>query len=415
MAIDLHKEHYDSDGNRAPLTVYPESNSPEIYPQREIYPQPKTVEPKQPEKFPPPKQEADIEASPKITIPETTDDKIKKAIIKSMNSGFIIMVLFCISAYVFHDGNGETEKNAQNVQEQLFSQNDVAGVSVDSTGNINVVLCYSYSSSGDISVKSVTDSYSHCVASNDNGILNISFERKVYAERDNNGTVTVTFPARFYGDVNVTSSGKGSVTAEAGETLHIETEDGSIEVSDLRSDEVRLITESGNISVNNSVTDILDIGTDSGSIYIADSEAASSLTARASDGNFIAKGMASSGKTEITAFSKENENGNGTVYCENITLGENADITGSEGLRLENAEFHNISVESLGRIDIFPTLPKELYWIKKTGNSDLYLENERLGGNAVSYNPEGEYKIDITARDLVNLWSDDDNEEQPQQ
>lgn len=401
MAIDLYKEHYDSNGNKMPLTVYPENDSPEIYPQREIYPQSKAATAPETEKLPAPKQEADIETPPKITLPETAEEKFKKKIAKSMYSGFVIMLLFIIAVMVSHN---ETEESSQNILEQSFAQNDVSCIDIDAPASINIVLRYSYSSS-DISVGCVTDTYTHCTASNDNGTLGISFERKVFNDNGDNGTVTVTFPARYYGEVDVSTRGKGWVSAEAGENLHIETKEGSIEVSGLKSDEVQLVSESGDISVNNSVTDTLDIKTKSGNIYIADSETASSLTAHASDGSFTAKSMASYGETEIGAYYNfyEYEEGSGLVKCENITLGENANITAEDAMWLINAEYHNISLKSNGMIDIFPILPKEHYCIKKTGRGNLYLEDENPKGATVNYNPAGEYTMEIESNGMVNI------------
>lgn len=397
MSIDLHKEHYDSDGNQKPLTVYPEKDTPEIYPGREIYPNTDIVNGTAAEKLP------DNEAVRRIEKKKTNIRCFAAVILSAAVLSVIISLIFA-SVQV----NTDTYENS----EMFFVQNDVNSIRID-TANTNVVLRYNYSSSGNIKVNSLISKKADFTASNDGGTLRISCEGADSEEPDTNGTVTVTFSGRFYGRVDISSEGTGSVSSEAGGELYIRTEGGGIKAHGLKCGTAELTAQGGDISVNNSRIDTLTAEADGGDINIMDSEIAQGLNVRAYNGDFVAENMVSSGETDISASSRNYMDG--TVSCENITLGENASISGSQSLMLVNAEFHNISLGSSGYIDIYPTLPKELYWIKKSGGGDLYIEGENFRDYTVNYNPVGEYIMNISSNNLVKIsWLNDDDEQTQQ-
>ena len=389
MAIDLHKEHYDSDGNRVPLTVYPENDSPEIYPQRKIYPQTKIVSPYETEKLPAAPEEADTKA------PARAEGKSKK---KLSFGGLAILtaIMFCVIMSIILIAISEPELNDDSYFPKLFAQNDVQDIFIYS-GNSDVSLKYDFSSSDDIWVFSSAE---QCTAKNDRGTLTITCEGDAdkYMEGDSE-TVTVSFPRKFYGSVQINGYGCNA-DVQAGGDVTVIIDSGYITAAGLDCTSVDLQTDNGNIRVDNSAADTFNIYTAAGNVDFMDSTAEEKLSINTDMGKIDARRIRSLGSTVLHAYSGErytSEGISGEIYGENLLFEGDTDLAaGNDGIRLYDTDLHDTTIFSGGDVLMYLYRSEDTYKI-------VGIEPD---STVTTQNPDGEYDIRVNAQGSTDILFD---------
>lgn len=392
MAIDLHKEHYDSNGNRTPLTVYPENDSPEIYPQREIYPQTKIVSPYETEKLPAAPEEADTKA------PAKAEGKKKK---KLSFGGLAILtaIMFCVimSIIIIAISEPEYEVSGDDGYQPLsFAQNDVQDIFIYA-GNSDVSLRYEFSSSDNIRVSS--PAY-HFTAKNDRGTLMITCEgdEDKYLAGDAE-TVTVTFPRKFYGSVQINGYGCNADVQAGGEVTVI-IDSGYISAAGLDCTSADLHTDNGSIRINNSTADTFNIYTAAGDVDFMDSTAEEKLSINTEMGKIDARRIRSRGSTVLHAYSGEqytSDGISGEIYGENLLFKGDTDlVAGNDGIRLYDTDLRDTTVFSAGDVLMYLYRSEDDYRITSI-NSD---------STVTTQNPDGEYSIKINSQGSADILFD---------
>lgn len=392
MAIDLHKEHYDSDGNRTPLTVYPEKDAPEIYPQREIYPQTKIVSPYETEKLPTAPEEADTKA------PAKAEGKRKK---KLSFGGLAILtaIIFCVIMSIIIIAISEPEYDVSGddgYQLMHFAQNDVQDIFIYA-GNSDVSLRYEFSSSDYIRVSSLAE---HFTAKNDCGTLMITCEgdEDKYPEGDAE-TVTVTFPRKFYGSVQINGYGCNA-DVQAGGDVTVIIDSGYISAAGLDCTSVDLQTDNGNIRIDNSAADTFNIYTAAGNVDFMDSTAEEKLSINTEMGKIDARRVRSLGSTALHAYSGErytSEGISGEIYGENLLLEGDTDlVAGNDGIRLYDTDLRDATIFSGGDVLAYLSPPEETYRIDSI-SPDSTVNTK---------NPDGEYSIKINSQGSADILFD---------
>lgn len=393
MAIDLHKEHYDSDGNRVPLTVYPENDTPEIYPQREIYPQTKIVSPYETEKLPAAPEEADTKA------PARAEGKRKKKL-SFGGQAILTAIMFCVIMSIILIAVSEHEDsvslNGDGSRTPSFAQNDVQDIFIYS-GNSDVSLKYDFSSSDDIRVYSSAEQFT---AKNDRGTLMITCEGDAdkYLEGDAE-TVTVSFPRKFYGSVQINGYGCNA-DVQAGGDVTVIIDSGHITAAGLDCTSVDLQTDNGNIRVDNSAADTFNIYTAAGNVDFMDSTAEKKLSINTDMGKIDARRIKSQGSTVLHAYSGErytSEGISGEIYGENLLFEGDTDLAaGNDGIRLYDTDLRDTTIFSGGDVLMYLYRSEDNYRI-------VGIEPD---STVTTQNPDGEYDIRVNAQGSTDILFD---------
>lgn len=392
MAIDLHKEHYDGDGNRVLLTVYPENDSPEIYPQREIYPQPKTVKVAEPEKLP--------------AAPAKTDAKVLgklRDIGRKKLSFGTLAVLTAIAFCLIMTGIIKLVSESQKVdysddgyQPLSFAQNDVQDIFIYA-GNTNVSLKYEFSSSDNITVSKSAEQFT---AKNDRGTLTITCEGDAdkYLEGEAE-EITVTFPRKFYGSVQINGYGCNAYVQAGGEVTVI-IDSGHISAAGLDCTSVDLQTDNGSIRVDNSTADSFNIYTAAGDADFMDSTAEEKLSINTDMGKIDARRVKSRGSTVLHAYSGErytSEGISGEIYGENLLFKGDTDLAaGNDGIRLYDTDLRDTAIYSGGDVLMYLYRSEDTYKI-------VGIEPD---STVTTQNPDGKYDIRVNAQGSTDILFD---------
>lgn len=387
MAIDLKKENYDENGNRKPLTVYPENDSPEIYPAREIYPQPKlsvTAE------------AAAVPAAAGISEAPPAKQKISRK--KKGFRFYAVLAVLCLSLIVslfsflpnVTDATYAADSADDSSGTEKFSQNDVQEIHVIAVG-ADIVFEYDFNGGNTITVSGLPDwNETYYSLSNQKGSLMLGFDGDPAAEPQEKPVITFKFPRRFDGKVDI--GGKNcNITAGVGGTLTCNIESGNIAVSGMRASTAELATDAGYIDVYNSDISDLSIYTAAGTVNLMDSEISDSLRVVADMGNVDVRRVISSGTTVIHSYSGSHYGADidSSIYGENLLLEGNAEfVSETGGMRLYNTDFRDLLLVSLGRVDVWTSGDESDYSIRCI--TDVNSTN-------LTDSSDGEYTLKVTA------------------
>ena len=388
MAIDLKKENYDENGNRKPLTVYPDKDSPEIYPAREIYPQPK---------LPVKAEAAAVPAAAGISeaLPAKSKGRRKKKGI----AFFLALTLICItlasflSAFIQNlviSSADDSITSADDSGTEKFSQNDVQEIHVLAVG-ADIVFEYDFDGGNAIKVSGFPDrDEAYYSISNQKGSLILGFDGDPTAEPQEKPVITFKFPRRFDGKIDI--GGKNcNITADAGGTFTCNIESGNIAVSGMRASTAELATDAGYIDVYNSDFSDLSIYTAAGAVNLMDSEISDSLKVTADMGSIDVRRIISSGTTVIHSYSGSHYGADvdSSIYGENLLLEGNAEfVSETGGMRLYNTDFRDLLLVSLGRVDVWTSGDESDYSIRCIADVNSTNLTESSGG---------EYTLNVTA------------------
>lgn len=388
MAIDLKKENYDKNGNRKPLTVYPENDSPEIYPAREIYPQPELPLP----------LKTETAAVPAAGVSEAPPAKSKGRRKKKDFRFYAVLAVLCLSLIVslfsflpnVTDFPNITESADDSSDRAKFSQNDVQEIHVLSVG-ADIVFEYDFNGGNAITVSGLPDMNEiYYSLSNQKGSLMLGIDGDPTAEPQEKPVITFKFPRRFDGKIDI--GGKNcNITAGVGGTLTCNIESGNIAASGMRASTAELATDAGYIDVYNSDISSLSIYTAAGAVNLMDSEISDSLKITADMGNVDVRRIISSGTTVIHSYSGSHYGADvdSSIYGENLLLEGNAEfVSETGGMRLYNTDFRDLLLVSLGRVDVWTSGGESDYSIRCIADENSTNLTESSGG---------EYTLEVTA------------------
>lgn len=427
MAIDLNKEHYNSEKNNDKniRTVYPETESEEIYPDREIY-HDREIYPQQeitPESSPaaasisnagevyPQGEVRHIETAQEraLTNPPHNDIiKKEKKHKKKKHRGWIFCVVLValiamisnnykeISSYVytnFMDGSfSETTKD--------FSAAGIKTLTLTDS-NSDVTIKSSSDDSFHIAVKTPADKTYDMKSENGGITVNGAKSSGVFMTWILSSEVTLYIPDSYEGNI-VIDSENTSIECSAGDNLDITNTNGKIEIYDIDGTDIRIKNDNASVTLTDVTADTVKAETKNSSIT-AEKITAASLDLNAKNASVNAEGCTASEyaslysangsvKAERCSFCISGSliSSNGSVNGADCIFTGNSVISSDNGrVRLEDFSFENMTIKAKnGSIDCEAYGNEKDYRITasaKNGSSDV-----PNGGN-------GEYELSLSA------------------
>ncbi|MDY2847457.1 MAG: DUF4097 family beta strand repeat-containing protein [Oscillospiraceae bacterium] len=428
MAIDLNKDHYNSKNNNDDniRTVYPETESEEIYPERDIFPD-REVYPQQeisPKSSPaaenvpaagevyPQGEVRHIETAQEcaLTNPPHNDiiNKKEKKHKKKKHRGWIFWVVLValiamvsnnykeISSYVytnFMDGSfAETTKD--------FSAAGIKTLTLTDS-NSDVTIKSSSDDEFHITVNTPDDKTYDMKSENGGITVNGSKSTGVFMTWILSSEVTLYIPDSYEGDI-VIDSKNTSIECSAGSNLDISNTNGKIGIYDIDGTDIRIKNDNASVTLTDVTADTVKAETKNSSIT-AEKVTAAILDLNAKNATVNAEGCTASEyaslysgngsvKAERCAFyiSGSLISQNGSVNADDCIFTGNSVINSDNGrVSLEDFSFENMMIKSKnGSIDCEAYGNEKDYCITasaKNGSSDV-----PNGGN-------GEYYLDLSA------------------
>lgn len=400
MAIDLRKESYSDkrDGTEAPVrTVYPENDSEEIYPQREIYPQKNNsydTSAAQEEIYPDPKPQPKIYAETREDalpqpqpearkLPDTPGTYMPPAKAKrhkkKKKHRFLKTVIFII---LMITAMGAVQEYCidNNIGFMPFATGDYSERTVDisAAGIKKLVITDSNSK---VTVVPSTDKDFHVTVrenvqntydiSSGNGVAEISGSKTVtlFSLNMDGSEVTVAVPEDYAGKISVDSS-NSRVECSAGTDIEIKNSNGRVELSD--------IAKGGAVTVKNSNARIK-----------AENVIAEELSLTNSNGRINGEDLSVSGRTVLSAENSKVDvndssfgssgsisSDNGSVHIKDCFLGNDMTVSSDNGsVHMYDFSFEDLLVKARnGSIDASAYGEEDNYTIKaaaKNGSSNI--------------------------------------------
>ncbi|MGN0695222.1 MAG: DUF4097 family beta strand repeat-containing protein [Oscillospiraceae bacterium] len=416
MAIDLNKEHYNSkDNNNDNIrTVYPETESEEIYPEREIFPQSSPAEENKSdaEEVYPENEVRHIETAQEraLTNPPHNDiiKKKKKHKKKKHKRRWLFwVVLIALIAIVSNDYKEISSYVYTNIMDGTFSESaadfSAAGINTLTLtdSNSDVTIKSSYDEDFHISV-STPDDKSYDMKSENGGItVNGSKRSGGFMTWILSSDITLYIPDGYEGDI-VIDSKNTSIDCSAGKSIDITNTDGKITMTDIDGTDIRLKNDNASITLTNVTADTVKAETKNSSIT-AEKVTAANLDLNAKNATVNAESCTASEyaslyssngsvKAERCCFyiSGSLISSNGSVNAADCIFTGNSVISSDNGrVRLEDFSFENMTIKSKnGSIDCEAYGNEKNYRITasaKNGSSDV-----PDGGN-------GEYELSLSA------------------
>lgn len=399
MAIDLRKESYSDKkgGTEAPVrTVYPENNSEEIYPQREIFPQSSNNNGSscnaQEEVYPDPKPEIRTEVKedalpqphpearklptdPGTYMPPAKTKRRRKKkkhrFLKLVVISILVMTaLGAVQEYCIDNNIGFMPFATGDYSERTVDI-PAAGIEKlvinDTDSKISIVP----SDDGDFHVTVRENEQNLYDIDSKNGTAEINGEKtfSLISFNMDSSSVSVAVPEDYTGKISVNSS-NSRVECSVGTDIDIENSNGRVELSDIAKGEaITVKTSNSRISAENII--------------------ASELSLTNSNGKIKGENLSVSGRTVLSAENSKVDvedssfgssgsisSDNGSVEISDCFLGNDMTVSSDNGsVHMDDFSFENLLVKARnGSIHGSAYGEKENYTIKasaKNGSSDI--------------------------------------------
>lgn len=369
MAIDLNKEHYNSKNNNDEniRTVYPETESEEIYPDREKYPHQEISPESRPSQDNPPhvqevfpqNEVRHIETAEEraLTNPQHNDiinkkeKKHKKK--KHKRRGWIFwVVLVALIAVISNKYKEISTFVYTNFMDGTFSETttDFSAVGIKTLtltdSHSDVIVRSSSDEDFHISVKS-PDSKSYDMKSENGGItVNGSKQSGSFMTFIISSDITLYIPDSYAGDI-VIDNKNTTIECSAGNNLDITNTNGSVKLSDIDGSDIRIKNDNASVTLNDVTADSIKTETKNASIT-AEKTAAATLDLNAKNASVNVEGCTASEYASLYS-------GNGSVNAEHSSFAVSGSLISSNGsVNAEDCVFTGESIISAenGRVSL---------------------------------------------------------------
>ncbi|MGN1416833.1 MAG: DUF4097 family beta strand repeat-containing protein [Oscillospiraceae bacterium] len=442
MAIDLNKDHYNSKNNNDEniRTVYPETGSEEIYPDKEIYPD-REIYPEReiypgssPAQSTPPVQEvypqgqntsAAQEVYPQtevrhietaeeraLTNPQHNDiinKKEKKHKKKKHKKGWIFwVVLVALIAVISNDYKGISSYVYTNFMDGSFAEStgdfSAAGIKTLTLTDSNSDVTIKSSSDEDFHVSVKTpDNKSYDIKSENGGItvdgskVSGSFMTFILSSE-----VTLYIPDSYEGAI-VIDSENTSIDCSAGKSLDITNTNGSIKISDIDGTAVCIKNDNASVTLTDITAGTVKTETKNASIK-AEKITAASLDLNAKNASVNVEDCTASEHTELSS-------GNGSIKAQRSSFAVSSSLISTNGsVNAEDCAFTGESVISSenGRVNLEDFSLENMTIKAKNGSIDCEAYGDpsdyRISASAengstdVPAGGSGEYYLELSAQ-----------------
>lgn len=423
MAIDLNKDHYDRDENGENIrTVYPETQSEEIYPQREIYPQGNDTDNSE-EVYLRGSAENAREEIPQnevrhietvqeraLTNPPQNDiiNKEKKHKKKKHKKGWIVWLVLIVLAVSAVENIGEISTFIYtNIMDGTFDESvtdfSAAGITALALSDSNSDVTVKNSSDGDfhISVKTPDSKSYDMKLENGTITVNGSDSSDGFMSFAVDSEITLYIPDGYEGNI-VMDNKNTTIECSAGKNLDINNTNGSIKLYDIDGSTVKISNDNASVKLTDVTGDTVKAESKNGSIY-AEEVTAASLELNAKNASVTAE------KCTASEYAYLNSQ-NGSITAERSSFAVSASLISANGsVKAEDCIFTGDSVISSenGRVH-FDDFSFENMTIKAKNGSidceaygdlnDYKITASAKNGNIdVPENDSGEYTLDLSA------------------